>query len=62
MKERRRGMQDEDRRERRDRIVEEKRPTGAHLESSFEVAHVTWTRTVEEREPVELGQASEPMN
>lgn len=32
------------------------------MESCFEVAHVTWSRQSERREPVVLGHASEPMS
>ena len=50
-------------RERGDRLVEEKRPVGGRLECCFEIAHLTWVRRVGAgEEPVNLGQASEPMS
>jgi hypothetical protein len=41
---------------------EARRAGGRPMDSCFEIAHVTWTKRLEQREPVVLGHASEPMS
>lgn len=49
--------------ERTDVQASEARLSGARpMDSCFEIAHVTWTKRLERREPVVLGHASEPMS
>ena len=42
--------------------IESRHMSVRSMESCFEVAHVTWSKRMEQREPVVLGHASEPMS